>query len=120
LNVAIKKAARRIGALKGTFTRQYDARHSFGAQAYRATGDQATVGRLMLHAEGSPTTARYTKAAHAEVNTAAVAAFAATIASLPAPVLAAPIPAAAGRATGQKLPEKVAKTAKLLLISNLR
>lgn len=53
----------------------YDLRHSFGAEVYRLTGDEATVARLLLHAEGSPTTARYTRGAHAAVDAAAVAGF---------------------------------------------
>lgn len=51
--------------------RPYDLRHAFGAALYRATRDLATVARLMGHS--SPVvTARYTSAATAEVDRAAV------------------------------------------------
>jgi integrase len=88
VNVSVKRAARRIGLAHFTL---YDLRHSFGAQMYRVTGDQATVARLMLHAEGSVMTARYTKAAHGEVDAAAIAGFTATTPGFtPAPVLVVP------------------------------
>lgn len=74
VNVAFKRACRRIG-LSGLTV--YDLRHSFGAEMYRITKDRATVARLMIHAENSTQTARYSKAADAEVDRAAVAAFAA-------------------------------------------
>lgn len=72
LNVAFKRACRRIGIFGLTI---YDLRHSFGAEMYRLTKDRATVARLMLHAENSTQTARYSKAADAEVDRAAVTAF---------------------------------------------
>ena len=72
LNVSFKRACRKVGVTGLTL---YDLRHSFGAQLYLATRDQATVGRFMLHAEGSPTTARYTKAAHRAVDAAAAKVF---------------------------------------------
>jgi integrase len=74
INVAVKRAARRIGLDPATI-KAYDFRHSFGTQLYRQTKDLATVGRLMLHAPGSPITAIYTLGAHEAVDRAAVAAF---------------------------------------------
>jgi integrase len=121
VNRSFQKAARRAGVrLGGGFATLYDLRHSFGAQAYRATGDQATVARQMLHAEGSTVTARYTKAAHAEVDRAAAAAFAATIAHLPAVTLAAPPTTVAGSGSGQLLETKVGKRPKLRAVNHLR
>jgi integrase len=101
LNQSVKRAAARVGIVAGTFT-LYHLRHSFGEQLYRSTRDTATVGRLMVHAEGSTVTSRYTKGAHAEVNRAAVAAFSQDIAS------SAVRPRDNGERR-QKLPAKVAR-----------
>jgi integrase len=100
VNVAFQRAAVQCGLDRLRF-HLYDLRHSFGAQIYRVTKDARTVERLMGHALNSPMTARYTEAAHAEVDAAAVANF------LPAPT---PSPVT-------KLPTKVTKRAKLRRIS---
>lgn len=71
VNLAFQRAAKRIGITGVTL---YWLRHSFGTELYATTKDQATVARMMLHAEGSPITARYTKSAHAAVDEAAIAA----------------------------------------------
>lgn len=68
LNMVFKRACRRVGVSGLTI---YDLRHSFGAQMYRSTKDEKTVGRFLLHAENSTQTARYRKAADAEVDRAA-------------------------------------------------
>jgi integrase len=80
-NRAFKAACKRIG-LDPRNIRQYDLRHSFLSQLYRVTKDEATVQRLGLHAPGSRVTARYTQAAHAEVDRAAAQAFSAALAEL--------------------------------------
>ena len=85
LNRSFQRACRRVG-VSGLVL--YDLRHSFGAQLYRTTRDLATVGRLLLHAEGSPVTARYAKAANAAVDVAAVAAFSATLPPSPEATIA--------------------------------
>lgn len=51
--------------------RPYDLRHAYGALVYRETGDLATVGRLLLHAQLG-TTQRYAEAAAAALDAAAV------------------------------------------------
>lgn len=78
VNISFQRACRRAGVNGLTL---YDLRHSFGAQMYRATRDLKTVGRFLLHAEGSTQTARYAKAADADVDAAAVAAFGSTLRS---------------------------------------
>jgi integrase len=80
LNRAFKRAVKKIG-LNPRTVHLYDLRHSFLTQLYRTTGDEATVARLGLHAEGSPITKRYTMGAHRDVDEAAVAAFSATLAT---------------------------------------
>lgn len=72
LNQAFKRAAKRIGLDPRTVT-IYDLRHSFGCLLYRLTRDLATVGRFLMHAEGSPMTARYAKAANQDVDREAAA-----------------------------------------------
>ena len=52
--------------------RPYDVRHSVATWLYAATGDLATVGRLMGHASGK-TTARYAMSANAKLDAAAMA-----------------------------------------------
>lgn len=76
LNVSFQRACRRANVTGLTI---YDLRHSFGAQMYRTTKDDKTVGRFLLHAENSTQTARYRKAADAEVDRAAAAAFGASV-----------------------------------------
>lgn len=88
LNRSFRRACRRVGVTGLTI---YDLRHSFGAQLYRATGDLATVGRMLLHAEGSPMTARYAKAGNADVDAAAAAAFSASVAHVPVASVPAPL-----------------------------
>lgn len=79
LNRSFKRAAKRIG-LDPESVHLYDLRHSFGTELYRVTRDLATVARFMLHAEGSPITARYAKGANVDVDAAAAAAFSASLA----------------------------------------
>ena len=67
---SFKRACERIGLPMRGVT-QYILRHSFLATYYRVTKDEATVQRVGLHAPGSRCTARYTEAAHAEVDRAA-------------------------------------------------
>jgi len=81
VNRAVKRAATKAGITLHRF-HLYDLRHSFLAEAYRVTGDEATVARLGLHAEHSVITKRYTKGAHADVDQAAVAAFSQRLATL--------------------------------------
>ena|SRR5215471_7299125 len=69
LNRVFQRAARSIGE-RGVSL--YALRHSFGTEAYRITGDRATVGRLMLHAKNSPTTDRYIDGATDDVDRRAV------------------------------------------------
>ena len=84
LNVSVKRAAHQAGIdVPGTF-RAYDLRHSFGSALYADTKDTAVVGRALLHAENSTMARRYTQAAHAEVDAAAIAALGARHAT-PAP-----------------------------------
>jgi integrase len=84
LGRAFKRAAK---AVCGPATRlsTYWLRHSLGADCYRATGDSATVGRLLGHKPGSIVTQRYTMGAHAEVDRAALAAVTAARAAVPMP-----------------------------------
>jgi integrase len=73
MNDAFKRACKRVGLhMQGVTT--YVLRHSFLTQLYREHHDEATVQRLGLHAPGSRVTRRYTKAAHPEINRAAVTA----------------------------------------------
>jgi integrase len=74
VNRAVKRAAASIGIPLGTF-RAKDLRHSFLTELYRLTRDAATVARFALHSEGSPYTARYTRAAHEQVDRDAAAKF---------------------------------------------
>ena len=71
MNVAFQRACRRIGLHMHGVT-QYILRHSFLTQLYREHQDEATVQRLGLHAPGSRITRRYTKAAHPQINRAAI------------------------------------------------
>jgi len=68
LNNVFKQTAARLG-ITGVW--QYRLRHTFLTEVYRERGDLATVGRLGMHAAGSPVTGKYTKAAHADVDRAA-------------------------------------------------
>lgn len=74
VNRSFKKACVRVG-MDPRRVVLYDVRHSFLTQLYEVTGDEATVARFAMHAEGSPITARYTRAAAGAVNAAAVQAF---------------------------------------------
>lgn len=69
---SFKRAARRVDG-KDTPIHLYSLRHGVGADVYRATGDLATVGRLLGHKPGSRCTAQYAQGANAEVDRAAVA-----------------------------------------------
>ena len=114
VNRAFKKAAGRIG-LNPAAVHLYDLRHSFGTELYRVTRDLATVARFLLHAEGSPITARYAKAAHRDVDVAAAA-------QLEAAFAAARQAAAtsAGRPPVAKLPVRVASAKKSRRMKHLR
>jgi integrase len=70
LSASFKRAARRVLG-PSTAVRFYDLRHSLGAEIYALTRDEATVARMLGHAEGSKITGRYTMGAHAEVDRAA-------------------------------------------------
>jgi len=65
---SFQRAARRIGL---TGARPYDLRHAYGALLYEACHDQATVGRLLLHASPAMT-ARYVSASAGTVDRMAV------------------------------------------------
>jgi len=101
LNQSVKRAFRRVGYTRSM--RLYDLRHSFLTQLYRITRDTATVGRLGMHAEGSPITARYTQGANEEVDAAAVAAFSTVLAARRQGAIK-PVPK-----SYKKLPTKVAR-----------
>lgn len=95
LNRAFQRACGRAGLDPAT-VHLYDLRHSFLSQLYRVTRDLATVGRLGLHGEGSPMTARYAKGANQTVDAAATVAFSAALAEQRRLSLkAAPVPPAA-------------------------
>jgi integrase len=74
---SLYKAWKRALAACGlpTHWRPYDLRHLFGALVYAATGDLATVGRLLGHADPNDlrVTARYAAAAASLVDAAAAA-----------------------------------------------
>jgi hypothetical protein len=78
LNLAFKEGCGRIG-LDPKTVNLYRLRHSFLTEVYRVTRDLATVGRLGIHVEGSPTTAQYARGANQDVDAAAVAAFSAAL-----------------------------------------
>lgn len=80
LNRSFKRGCARAGLDPAT-VHLYDLRHSFLSQVYRVTRDLATVGRLGLHAEGSPVTARYAKGANQAVDVAATTAFSVALAA---------------------------------------
>ena len=101
-NRVFKRACERIG-LDPRTVHQYDLRHSFLAQLYRVTKDEATVQRLGLHAPGSRCTARYTQAAHDDVDRAATAAFGEALTTLRRQALKA----APGTEPVQKVTKKV-------------
>ena len=65
---SFRRACKRVGV---TGARPYDLRHAFGALLYEATHDQATVGRLLLHASPAMT-ARYVSASASTVDQAAI------------------------------------------------
>lgn len=66
-----KRALRRIGLPEKRW-RVYDIRHSVGTMLYQATGDLATVARLLGHADPR-TASRYSLAAHEETDQFAMA-----------------------------------------------
>ena len=111
-NQAFKRGCKRIGLPLRGIT-QYILRHSFLSNIYRVTKDESTVQRLGLHAPGSRVTRRYTKAAHPEIDRAAVDAFSAERTRLRRESLkAAPV-----QNRDQKLPGKVAQTSKRRKVS---
>lgn len=73
---SFKRAARQLEG-DDTPIHLYTGRHTLGADLYRATGDLATVGRMLNHAEGSRATAQYAQGANADVDRAATAALSA-------------------------------------------
>jgi len=106
-NAAFKRACQRIG-LPMHGVNQYILRHSFLSSVYRVSKDESTVQRIGLHAPGSRVTRRYTKAAHPEVDRAAVDAFSAARALQRQQSLKA----APGQNPSPKLPKKVARRGK--------
>ena len=66
--LSFQRAAKRVGL---TGARPYDLRHAYGALLYEACHDQATVGRLLLHASPAMT-ARYVSASAGTVDRMAV------------------------------------------------
>ena len=72
LNEAVKRGARRAGVQLPPNFHAYDLRHTFGSILAESGSDEGTIGRLMLHAANSRIARRYTKAAHAKVNAAAI------------------------------------------------
>ena len=66
--LCFQRAAKRVGL---TGARPYDLRHAYGALLYEACHDQATVGRLLLHASPAMT-ARYVSASARAVDRLAV------------------------------------------------
>jgi integrase len=70
MRITWQRALKRLG-LPMTW-RPYDTRHTMGAQLYRATGDLATVARLLGHAD-QRTTVRYSLEAHEDTDAAAMA-----------------------------------------------
>jgi integrase len=82
LNVSFKRAAKRLDIGYGLTV--YDLRHSFGSLVYETTADLATVGRFLMHAEGSTVTARYAAAANKTVDRAAATAIGASLAKVAA------------------------------------
>lgn len=73
---SFKRAARRIDGTE-TPIHLYSGRHTLGADLYRATGDLATVGRMLNHAPGSRSTPQYAQGANADVDRAAAQALSA-------------------------------------------
>ena len=105
-NRSFKRACKRVG-LDVRRISNNRLRHSFLSEVYRETRDIATVARLGLHAEAfSPITARYTKAAHVDVDRAAVDALGARFAARRAAEVK---PLRAVRQRGGKLHAKVAR-----------
>lgn len=80
---SFKRGARRIDG-EHTTVHLYSGRHTVGADFYRATGDLATVARMLNHAPGSRATPQYAQGANADVDRAAVAALSASRQGQPA------------------------------------
>jgi integrase len=70
MRITWQRALKRLG-LPLTW-RPYDTRHTVGTELYRATGDLATVARLLGHADAR-TSLRYSLDAHAETDASAMA-----------------------------------------------
>jgi integrase len=112
VNRSFKRGCKRVGLVGVSL---YWLRHSFLTELYRVTRDEATVGRLGLHAKGSRVTSRYTEAAHEEVDAAAVAAFNKSLARRRQLALKSATPAAAAvHKSRRKLPAKVAQLRKVV------
>jgi len=73
-NRSVKAAVKRSGVVVPENFHAYDLRHTFGSALASVGVEDAAIGRLMIHAEGSTMSRRYTQAAHAKVDDAAVAA----------------------------------------------
>lgn len=73
---SFKRAARQLEGDE-TPIHLYSGRHTVGADLYRATGDLATVGRMLNHAPGSRVTPQYAQGANVDVDRAAVLALSA-------------------------------------------
>jgi integrase len=116
---AFKRAAARLGIDPRTL-RLYDLRHSFGEDMYRSSrGDLATVARFLMHAKGSPITARYAMGADDDVNRLAAAAFGETVAQRIAEAQTPQAPAVPAAAGGY-LPPILATRRKTRRIKHLR
>lgn len=94
---SFKRAARQLEG-EETPIHLYTGRHTLGADLYRATGDLATVGRMLNHAPGSRATPQYAQGANADVDRAAVQALSASRQEPP---------------SARKLPKKLPAKAKL-------
>jgi integrase len=100
LGRSVKAALKRCGYLR--HFKLYDLRHSFLTMILRTTKSEGTVARLGMHAEHSLMPRRYTLAAHAEIDRAALDAM--------SQVLAARRKGVVKDAPGsEKLPGKVAR-----------
>lgn len=69
MRITWRRALKRLGLPLSI--RPYDLRHTAGTLLYQATGDLATVARLLGHSD-SRTAARYSIEAHADLDTAAM------------------------------------------------
>ena len=112
---SFKRACRRVLG-PDTPVHLYSLRHSVGADALRASGDTATVGRILGHTAGSRMAEQYSQGAHAEVDRRAVEAMATTRRAS----IAASTGAACGTTPTKKLAGKLAGSVKLRKRNTLR